>query len=116
MAFDPEQLPTVTLANVFRPALTSSFSVCYGIPIAKVLYLDLLLGKLENSWKKAIDSEDSFTLPDAAALIPDEFDPKLPQTRRTIAAWEPRPERRTLFKGWSVLSINNAVSHFYDLG
>jgi hypothetical protein len=76
------------------------------LPIAKVLYLDILLDKLAGSWKKAVDSQDSFCLPDPAALMPNEFDPKLPAFRRVLEGWLPDRERKQLFKGWHVLSLN----------
>ena len=104
--FDPSQPPTATLSDVLRPATNLSYAVCYGLPIVKTLYLDVLLDKLQGSWKKTIDSQDSFALPDMEGMYAEEYDAKMPQYRRTAVAWRPDAARGQLFKGWSLLSLN----------
>lgn len=96
----------MVLSPTFRVANDLSYAVCYGVPILKPDYLSVLVDKMQSSWKKITDSQDSFALPDIhdVALRP-ELDGKLPAARQAVESWLPDPSRRELFKGWMMFGL-----------
>lgn len=106
LAFDTDSPPAVVLSPTFRAVNDLSYAVCYGIPILKPEYLIYLFDKLVGSWKKIVDSQDSFTLPGPAMQeLQPTLDEKLPVARKAVHAWLPDPSRRELFKGWNILAL-----------
>lgn len=105
-SFDTDDIPDLVVAAAYKSSIDCNYAVCYGVRIVLPTYLDNLLARLEACWRRIADSQDSFTLPDAASSdFQPNLDSGLPNLRSEIRCWLPDRGRRELWKGWTVMGL-----------
>lgn len=111
-SLDPNVRPDVLVSPALTPNNDCTYAVCYGVPIVTPAWLQMFAAKLRACWKKAADSQDSYSMPDTSNVAYEPpLDPDAAKKQRgDRRAWRTDRENRFLFSGYRVVGISKTVS------